>query len=240
MNMYKKAQSLLDFWALVPARGGSKSIKKKNIALLGGQPLIDYGVNSALQSNCFSRIVCSTDDDEIASRALELGIDVDCRPDELSSDDIDVGDVAIDFLYRQQDKIPDWLFLIQPTSPFLLPSHIKNLIKKIQKHPNALSAQTVSPVMHNSHAWNRRVVSNDNIEFVFKKERVVAHNKQRKPAYYTFGNLVAVKSQALLRGKGFFAEPSVYIEIDNASAFDVDNIYDLKIANLMLGAKNKA
>src|SRR5262245_4566414 len=103
-------------WGLVPARGGSKSIPLKNLALLGGQPLMSYGISAAQKSGCLDRIICSTESQKIAATALELGIEVDSRPDTLCGDDTPVADVAREFLQRQSGGLPDILVLIQPTS----------------------------------------------------------------------------------------------------------------------------
>jgi CMP-N-acetylneuraminic acid synthetase len=227
---------LLDMWALIPARGGSKSIPKKNIALLNGRPMIDYGVKAAIESSCFSRIICSTDDKNIADRARYLGVDIDIRSNELSGDDVAVADVAIEYLMRQNNNIPDWLFLVQPTSPFLLVKHILSLMTKLQNNPDAMSGQTITPVSHNNHAWNQRSINANGItEFKFKEDRMGAYNKQRKPKLYTFGNLVAVKPEALFKGMGFFAEPSIGCKIESPYNFDVDNFDDLQFANMIIG-----
>ena len=220
-------------WAMVPARGGSKSIPKKNLASLGGRAMLDYGVRAAQASGCFERIFCSTDDKEIASRAEAMGIGVDWRPEHLASDEAAVADVAREFLARQA-KMPDILALIQPTSPFLLPEHVSELMARMDADPEADSGQTVCPVIHNFHAWNQRIVEDGRVRFKFAEERRVAFNKQRKPKLYTFGNLVAARPRALLAGADFFAEPSVAVEIAWPYNLDVDTLSDLRLAELLL------
>lgn len=220
-------------WALVPARGGSKSIPKKNLVQLGGHAMLDYGVRAAQASGCFARILCSTDDPEIAARAEALGIEVDWRPAELAGDEAAVADVAREFLGRQASP-PDVLALIQPTSPFLLPEHVRDLVARMEADPEANSGQTVCPVIHNYHAWNQRIMEDGRIRFKFAEERRAAFNKQRKPWLYTFGNLVAVRPRALMAGADFFAEPSVAVEIASPYNLDVDTLADLRLAELLL------
>ena len=77
-------------WALIPARGGSKSIPRKNLALIAGMPMLDYGLRAAQAAGCFERIVCSTDNDEIAAHAERLGASVDRRPVQLAGDETPV------------------------------------------------------------------------------------------------------------------------------------------------------
>jgi CMP-N,N'-diacetyllegionaminic acid synthase len=219
-------------WALVPARGGSKSIPNKNLAPLLGAPLLDYGVRAAQSSGCFDRIVCSTDDARISQRARELGIEVDCRPGHLATDAAPVADVAAEFLKRASP--PDVLVLVQPTSVFLLPEHIQCLLKAMAADATARSGQTVSKCLHNHHAWNQREVEDGLVRFRFAAERALAFNKQTKPKLYVFGNLVAVKPEALFEGAGFFAGPSVAVEIPPPYDFDVDLPLDLTIAEALL------
>ncbi|MBM3556283.1 MAG: acylneuraminate cytidylyltransferase family protein, partial [Alphaproteobacteria bacterium] len=114
-------------WGLVPARGGSKSIPYKNLVPLAGRPMLDYGVRAAQKSGRLARLFGSTDDDRIAARFAELGVEVDRRPTALATDDAAVADVARDFLIRRRqagDTLPEILALVQPTSPFLRPSDI--------------------------------------------------------------------------------------------------------------------
>jgi CMP-N-acetylneuraminic acid synthetase len=221
-------------WALVPARGGSKSIPDKNLAPLLGVPLLDYGVRAAQCSGCFDRIVCSTDDDRIARRAADLGIDVDRRPAHLATDTAPVADVAVEFLRRA--GAPDLLFLVQPTSAFLLPEHIQGLLAALSADTTARSGQTVSACAHNQHAWNQREVEHGRVRFRFAAERARAVNKQAKPPLYVFGNLVAATPAALFDGAGFFAEPSAAVEIPRPYDFDVDVPLDLTVAEALLTA----
>jgi CMP-N-acetylneuraminic acid synthetase len=217
---------------MVPARGGSKSIPLKNLVSLAGVPLIDYVVRAAQASGRLARIVCSTDDTEIAARARALGIEVDWRPVGLATDEAPVAEVAREFLGRV--GVPDILVLVQPTSPFLLPEHVRLLFDAMAADPAARSGQTVTVCPHNHHAWNQREIIDGHIRFRFPAERAAAYNKQTKPKHYVFGNLVAVRTSALLDGEGFFAEPSVAVEIPQPYDFDLDAPGDVAIAEALI------
>ena len=219
-------------WALVPARGGSKSIPLKNLVRLAGVPLLDYGVRAAQASGCVDRIICSTEDTRVARRAEELGIEVDSRPASLAGDEAPVADVAREFLQRH--GTPDLLLLVQPTSPFLLPPHVQALFRALSGDPAARSGQTVTPCPHNHHAWNQREVTGGRVRFKFPAERAAGYNKQSKPRLYLFGNLVGVRPAALLRGQGFFAEPSVAVEIPAPYDFDLDGPEHLAVAEALI------
>lgn len=220
-------------WGFIPARGGSKSIPLKNVLSLGGRPMLDYGVRAGMASGRLERLICSSDDERILGPARELGIEVDVRPDELSGDDVAVADVAQEFLARQPAP-PDVIVLIQPTSPFLLPEHIGPVLD-LFADPTINSAHNISLGSHNSHAWNQRMIGPDKrIEFLFADERKQAYNKQRKPRLHVFGNLIAARSDALLRGEGFYAEPVAGVEIPHPYNYDLDGPDDLVIAEALL------
>lgn len=227
-------------WGLVPARGGSKSIPKKNLVSLGGRPLLDYGIRAAQASNLFERLVCSTDDDEIAGRAGLLGVEVDQRPLHLAGDDATSADVARDFLERSmliRGEIPDVLVLIQPTSPFVLPNHFEGILKLFAEDLNVQSAHNATAVTHNNHAWNQRQIGGDGaVTFLFAKERKSASTKQQKPKLLIFGNAIAARGATLLRGDGFYAGPCRAIVIDSPYNFDLDGPEDVPVAEALLAS----
>lgn len=222
-------------WVIVPARGGSKSIPRKNLLALGGIPLMDYGIRAAQAAGIADRIICSTDDDEIAGRAATLGIDVDERPARLATDDAAVAEVACEMLARL--GTPDLLVLVQPTSPFVRSDHIRSLVAAMGGDVAAHSGQTVSRCPHNHHAWNQREIAGGHVRFRFAEERRQAYNKQLKPALFVFGNLVAVRSSALLADRTFFAEPSLAVEIPAPYDLDVDRPEDVVVAEALLAAR---
>ena len=225
------------FWALVPARGGSKSVPLKNLHALDGRPLLDYGVLAARAWGGFERIVCSTDHAAIATRSRELGIEVDARPPSLAGDAVAVAAVARDFLVRAGASAPDWLFLIQPTSPFLLPAHLELLAARIRGDADARSAQTIAPVPHNHHAWNQRLLENGHARFANEAERRQGYNKQSKPERFVFGNLVAAQARALIAGGDFFSPPSLAVLIERPYDMDVDSAEDFRLADALLAQR---
>lgn len=198
---------------------------------------MEYGIRAAKESGCFDRIVCSTDDADIARVAVENGIEIDWRPAELATDEAAVADVARDFLARSAPFCPGILALIQPTSPFLKAQHIQGLIELMNLNTDCLSGQTITPVSHNSHAWNQRVFIDKHVSFKYANERRYAYNKQLKPELFTFCNLVAIRPAALIGGSDFFAEPSVGLPIAWPYNLDVDTLHDLKLAEAIMDAR---
>ena len=225
-------------WAMVPARGGSKSIPLKNLLPLAGRPLLDYVVCAGKASGVLARIICSTDSEQIAERARELGIEVDRRPDALSTDETKVDDVAQNLLTRLSgERLPEAVVLLQPTSPFIQPQDIRNLLRFLDDRPLAQSVHNVYSVPHNLHAWNQRSVGKDGqVTFPFEAQREQARNKQQKPILFAFGNLIATRASALLSGNGFYAKPSYALPIATQFAFDLDQKSDIAIAEAMIAA----
>ena len=167
----------------IPARGGSKSIPLKNICNLGKYPLIAYQIMAAKAACHQIDIVCSTDSKDISDIALQYGAKIINRPEHLSSDISPVADCLYDYLLQSQ-VCYDYVLLLQPTSPFLLPDHIDSLIKAVNSEEYFNSAQTICKVPHNNHAYNQRTVVNDEVRFIYADQRKLAYNKQLKPVNY--------------------------------------------------------
>jgi len=217
--------------AVIPARGGSKSIPRKNLAILGGQPLIMHVISAALRCQEIERVICTTDDTEIADLCLGNGIEVAWRPPDLATDEAKISDVLYDlvseFLAKDVSRGPGIIVLMQPTSPFVAQQDLRRCIALLRAEPDLNSVQTVSRVPHNQHAFNQRTVSKDKVEFCFPEERKKGYNKQAKPILFQFGNIVAVRTKILAEGGDVFAQPSGAIEIERHYSFDLDGPEDL-------------
>lgn len=223
-------------WAFIPARGGSKGIPLKNISPLGGRPLLDYASRAALASGCFERIVCSTDHPLIAARARELGLEVDARPAELAGDAATTQAAMLEWLSRQAgQELPEFIFVVEPTSPFLRADDIRALLERFRADVEAVSAQTVALPPHTHHAWNQRRMEGDRVSFAFA-ERKTVNFKQEKPILYIFGNLLACRTAKLLAGHGLFDEPSAGVRIEWPYDVNIDYPDDMRLAEALLHA----
>jgi len=222
-------------WAFVPARGGSKAIPLKNLADLGGRPLMDYCIEAAKSSGVFERIICSTEHAGIAQHAIELGIEHDQRPVELGGDEVSTKAVILEFLRRHQGHLPDLFFIIEPTSPFLRPKDIIALQERMEQNPDAVTGLTVTRPPHTHHAWNQREMRDGLVRFIFE-ERKQVFAKQNKPVLYIFGNVIACRVAGLLAGGDVFAEPTAGVEIERPYDINIDDPDDLILANALLAA----
>ena len=218
----------------IPARGGSKSIKLKNMALLDNKPLVGHSIDAALGAKSLQKIVCSTENPVIMQYCMGRGVDVDHRPDHLCGDEVHIKDVLREFLMRMardEKWLPELLCLLQPTSPFTHSSDVDSLNAMLFADPKSDSAQTIARIPHNYHAWNQRIVNDEFVSFYFEKERKTAFNKQKKPDLYSFGNLVSTRVSHILEGGDCFGGVSRHKLIDRRRALDVDTSEDLEFAN---------
>jgi len=137
-----------DVLALIPARGGSKSVPRKNIIKLNGKPMIAWAIESALASKYISRVIVTTDDDEIASIARVYGAEVPfMRPDSISGDtstDVEFHRHALEWLRVNEGYEPDMVVNLRPTPPSRRPEIIDGAIVEFFNSPNADSLRSVN------------------------------------------------------------------------------------------------
>jgi len=129
--------------------------------------------------------------------------------------------------------------LFQPTSIFVTSEQIDLTVNALIDNPLANSSQTVVKVPHQFHAHNQRVMydNGSDIAFVFQDEREKGYNKQTKPVYYTYGNLIVTRTRSLVEKGTLFGRPSIPIVIPLYCAYDLDGYEDIELAELMI--KNK-
>jgi len=229
-------------WAVVTARGGSKSIPLKNIFPVAGYPLIAYCLRAAKRAGTIDRIICSTDHPKIAETAIKYGAEVIERTMELSQDltpSVDVMVHLAESLAQSKNGVAEILVLLQPTSIFLKSEHIDAAVHALYENPVAGSSQCVVKVPHQFHAHNQRHMLDDgkDIAFIYEKERERGYSKQTKPEHFTYGNLIVTRARALLEEKNLFERPSIPIVIPLVYAYDLDGPEDVEMAELMIREK---
>lgn len=138
----------MEVLALVPARGGSKGVPRKNVRLLAGRPVIVHTIEHAAATATVTRTIVSTDDDEIATVALEAGAEVPFRrPAQLAGDlatDLEVFRHALDWLRENENYEPELVVHLRPTHPIRNPATIDDAVRMLATHPAADSLRSVS------------------------------------------------------------------------------------------------
>lgn len=141
--------------AIIPARGGSKGVPKKNIALLGGYPLIAYSIIAAKLCSEISRTIVSTDSKEIADIALEFGAQVPfLRPAELAQDSSTDAELFLHALgwFRDNDQsIPETIIQLRPTTPLRDPENIRRAVRLLADHPQASGLRSAHALAESPH-----------------------------------------------------------------------------------------
>jgi CMP-N,N'-diacetyllegionaminic acid synthase len=197
---------------VITARAGSKGIPGKNTRPLGGKPLIAYTVESALASGVFDRLILSTDDEEAARIARDLGCEVPfMRPAALCADatpHLPVMQHAVDWMRDEQRYQPDWVMILMPTSPFRQPVHIvESLALAVQS--GADSVVSVEEMPAHFHPMRAVTIDGDGWARLLIGDRPVKHRPVRRqdmPKAWVLNGAIYVFQAALLRAP----DPSLY------------------------------
>jgi CMP-N-acetylneuraminic acid synthetase len=225
--------------ALVPARGGSKSIPRKNLKELGGRPLIAWVLRAIADSGAVDRVCVSTDDHEIAATARAEGADVPfIRPAELAGDDTPataVVDHALRWLEEHEAAAPEYVLLVQPTEPFVRPKQIRDAFALMVER-GADSAITVVPVPRTFHPFHVRVERDGYLEFEHPEEHYAHPARQHDPLRFAFGNLYWFRRASFLETGKLETGRRVGLPIDELSALDLNTPGDWKLAEALLTA----
>lgn len=224
--------------ALVPARGGSKSIPRKNIALLGGQPLIAYCLAAIKKSRFVSRLIVTTDDPEIAEVSRRYGAETPfLRPADLAQDStptIPVITHALEWLSENEKFLPEYVLLVQPTESFVQSQQIDQLFELVRKK-NADSGITMISVPRIFHPYHVRKVTDEGwLEFDRPEDHYAHPNRQSDSKRFAFGNCYWFRRDAFLREKKIEVGRRVGLEIDPLTAHDINNPADLAMAEFLL------
>lgn len=224
--------------ALVPARGGSKSIPLKNAKPLAGRPLLEYVLEAIRESGVADRTVVSTDDERIARVAKDAGAEVPfLRPDELARDETPTLDVVrhvLADLEAREGYRPDDVLLVQPTEPFVRPQQIRDAYSLLLER-GADSAITMVRVPRTHHPFHVRVLHDDGrIEFADEDAHYAHPTRQDDPPRWAFGNLYWFRREAFLRTGRIEAGHRVGLEIDQLSAFDLNTPEDWRLAEALV------
>ena len=228
-----------EIWGIVPARGGSKTVPLKNVKLLGGRPLIEYSLRAAQASRSVTRSFVSTDCDEIREVAVSAGAEIDSRPDHLTGDAVGINSVIMEFLERRQEKedLPEFLALLQPTSPFVSLETIDKCMEALALDHEADSVQSICSVTHHNHAINQRCLEKDQILFAFPDLRLDTPRKQDKRLHFSLGNFIGMRVESFLNTGTVFGVKSIVGDVVNRyEAMDIDSFEDFEQAELYIQA----
>lgn len=228
--------------AIIPARGGSKGIPRKNVKTLGGIPLIAHTINAAKESECIDEIIVTTDDEEIASVAREYGASVPfMRPDYLAQDGslaVDVYIHAVEWLNEHREKKIEKFMVLLPTTPFRTSNSIDGAYGFFINHgASTLIAVKEAPIPP---GWYMKMDDKNvlnNCRFECGKE---VQNRQNSSKYYIPCGAIYILDFELLKTKRtYYCDNTVGYLLSNKEAVDIDSIEDFEYAEYCYGKSTK-
>ncbi|MBT7275778.1 MAG: acylneuraminate cytidylyltransferase family protein [Woeseiaceae bacterium] len=222
-------------FAFIFARGGSKGLKKKNIKIFGGKPLIAHTILQALDCQIFDKVFVSTDDNEIASISASFGAEVIIRPD-----------------YLAQDNSPEWLswrhaisyteenfgafekfISLPPTSPLRNKDDIMNAINHLNMNLKADLCLAISKSSRNPSFNMVFKDEKDFLELATKTEKPIIRRQDAKPIFDITTVIYVAKKQYIMEKEGIFSGSVIGFEIPRERAVDIDDILDFQFAEFL-------
>ena len=222
--------------AIIPARGGSKRLPKKNILPLSGKPLIQWTIEAAKESKYIDTTMVSTDCSEIEKVAKNCGASVPyLRSSTLSSDTATSMDVIFDVLkyYREHNKNFDLVLLLQPTSPLRTQIDINDAIELfITKSASAVLSVTECD---HSPLWSNTLPDSLSLSNFISND-VLLKRSQDLPTYYRLnGAIYLFDVQHIKRDVNYLSHPNVFAFVmDKQHSIDIDDELDFKVAQAIL------
>ena len=226
--------------AIIPARGGSKGIPRKNIVDINGKPLISYSIEHALNSKLINRVIVSTEDEEIAKISQDFGAEVPIfRPKELAQDhvlDLPVFEHMLKFLKDNEDYEADIVVHLRPTAPYRKIKWIDEAIELLIVNKNADSVRSVSEPLQHPY----RVFEIDKAGFltpIMKNRHPEPYllRRQDLPSMYFYNCVIDItKPSTIFNKHSMTGDKMLPYIIDQNDVIDIDTKLDLKVARFFL------
>lgn len=223
--------------AIIPARGGSKRIPRKNIKPFLGKPIMAYSIEAAIKSNLFDEIMVSTDDEDIAEIARNYGAKVPfLRSKDNANDFAVLADVVQEVLtkYKQHNRMFNTVCCMLPTAPFVTSFSILQAYEKLIKN----SYDSVFPVLEFSFPIQRSLKIEDNKVAMVWSEYLNTRSQDLEPRYHDSGQFYWINVKAFLKEVKILTNNSGAIIISELEAQDIDNETDWKLAEIKYKLKN--
>ena len=223
---------MLKILAVIPARGGSKGVPKKNIKMLGGKPLVAHSIEAAKNSSFVDRTVVTTDSEEIGRVAKQFGAEVIIRPQELAQDKTPMDPVVehVVSLFEKDGYSPDAVLLLQPTSPLRTASHVEGAIQAFSSG-NFDSLISIFKIYNNRHEAGKDGL----LTPTFTKSK---NRNERPPAIFENG-AIYISTAPLIKEGRIRGDRIGYYEMDQYSSVDIDTLLDFVVAEQLLIAREK-
>jgi CMP-N,N'-diacetyllegionaminic acid synthase len=222
---------------LIPARGGSQGVPRKNIKLLNGRPLLWYTAQAALAAQRLTRVILSTDDEEIAEVGRQCGLEVPfLRPAELARHDtptLPVAQHALRTLAAQGDHF-DALCLLQPTNPLRRAADIDACIAMLEtSDADAVATVLPMPAEFNPH-WVYFQDEAGRLRLSTGEATPIPRRQELPPAFHREGSVYVVRRDVLMEGNSFYGQRFYGYVLDPALSVNIDTPADWQLAEALL------
>jgi len=225
--------------AIIPARGGSKGLPRKNIKLLDGLPLICHSIKAALDSKLVDRVIVSTEDDEIAAISKDCGAEIPfMRPKELATDESMVMDTylnVIDKISKENDKSIDNFVALLPTTPLRNSNDIDKAIEIFNnKNANSVISVTETPTpLH----WCRKITKEGILADYLPNFNAVKNRQNFTKAYVPNGAIYIFKTEVLRKTREYYTDKTFPYLMPIERSVDIDNLIDFKWSEYLMNNK---
>ena len=218
--------------AVIPARGGSKGVPRKNIRISAGKPLIAWTIEEAKKSKYIERIILSSEDDEIIEVAKKYGCEVPFkRPIEFAQDDTPGIDPVLHAI--EQCSGYDYIILLQPTSPLRTVEDIDRSIEKVLKENLAFCVSVTEQEKHPN--WMYTLSQNKLIPVLSNGEEISSRRQDLPKVYGLNGAIYIAKIEKLLEKKSFLNDDTGYYIMEKKNSLDIDSEEDLLYFEFLIG-----
>lgn len=229
--------------AVIPARGGSKGVPRKNIYLVAGKPLIAYTLEAALAvRHRLHRLIVSTDDAEIAKVARRYGVDVPfMRPADLASDGVPMFPVlqhAVQTVEAMDNVHLDWVLLLQPTAPFRTPQDIESALD-LAAGGGCDSVISVVQVFAVHPNLMKRIENDRLLPFCIEEQEGTRRQDYQPPAYMRNGAIYLTRRAVLMEQNSIWGQVIRPYIMPEERSVSIDSEMDMKLAELMLAERSR-
>lgn len=219
---------------IIPARGGSKGVPRKNVRPVAGKPLIAWNIEAARGAQAIDQVVVSTDDDEIAAVSERFGARVIRRPSEISGDAASSESALLHVLsvLQRENTLPDEIIFMQCTSPLTESQDIDNCIKKFEE-VGADSAFTAKEFFY--FIWKQQ--PDGSADGINHDKRFRPRRQDREPQYEENGAIYVMNTRGFLKAKHRFFGKTVMSLMPESRCFEIDTEFDLEVAGRILSQR---
>ncbi len=223
---------------IIPARGGSKRLPRKNLLPLAGVPLVGHSILAAQSCPGITECIVSTEDAEIKRVSLAYGARVIDRPAHLATDEAQTHGVVAHVLaeLKAEGELPDYVVLLQPTSPLRQAAHIQACLEAFFA---STAACAISVTKEEHHPYKDFIVQGGLLQQFFEGQNPELARQKLPEVYRQNGAIYLLSSELFLSNMVFFNPPALAFIMDPADSIDVDTEIDFLLAELIMARRNQ-